>query len=169
MWSKALPWLTKFREGSPAIYKVLFWALLLVNIRSFPFAWHGERRVFKVHASLFNDIPTDLVRIFRPAISIRFEYYVFRLRNLFASRSVLAKKKEGWLESITPIGANPFEHVIVYKTSASESILQSYHSSTVLKYRSGIDDSDFNGHLSNSSYAKVGLLSTISQHVPLDI
>jgi len=47
------------------------------------------------------------------------------------------KMEDQWLDSISPVGAHPFSIIVPYKTWAS------------------LDDSDFNGHLSNSSYAKI--------------
>jgi len=76
------------------------------------------------------------VRVFRPLFALRFRYFVLCLRVLFKSPQEKEKEVEKWFENMAPVGVNPFEAVTTYKTWAS------------------IDDSDFNGHLSNSSYAK---------------
>ncbi|EGN91776.1 hypothetical protein SERLA73DRAFT_192050 [Serpula lacrymans var. lacrymans S7.3] len=96
--------------------KYVFFLLLLVNARSLPLAWH--------------------VRIFRPVVYLRLQYYLLRLHLLFSSKEVKVKASNDWAESLSPVGAHPFEMTTVYKTWAS------------------LDESDFNGHLSNSSYAK---------------
>ncbi|KAG6877912.1 hypothetical protein C0993_002398 [Termitomyces sp. T159_Od127] len=59
-----------------------------------------------------------------------------RLRNIFKSRAAKIQAEDEWLDSISPIGGDPLNYFVRYNTWAS------------------IDDSDFNGHLSNSSYAK---------------
>jgi len=55
---------------------------------------------------------------------------------MFSSKAVRAKRVDEWLDSITPLGENPLDRVSTFKDRAT------------------FDDSDFNGHLSNSSYAK---------------
>ncbi|KXN85929.1 Protein THEM6 [Leucoagaricus sp. SymC.cos] len=75
-------------------------------------------------------------RVFRPVFIIRGEYYFLLLRTLFDSKKTRDKKIDEWLDSAIPIGEVPFDKVAVYKARAT------------------LDDSDFNGHLSNSSYAK---------------
>ncbi|KAF8870820.1 hypothetical protein BD779DRAFT_1680805 [Infundibulicybe gibba] len=75
-------------------------------------------------------------RVFKPAFELRLRYRLLRLRHMWKPRAVQVIEEDAWLDSICPIGAHPFEKSI------------SYHS------RATIDDSDFNGHLSNSSYAK---------------
>ncbi|KAH7920206.1 hypothetical protein BV22DRAFT_1122897 [Leucogyrophana mollusca] len=96
--------------------KYLLYLLVLVNVRSFPFAWH--------------------IRVFLPVITLRIKYYLFRLSLLFTPKAVRTKLITEWAEALCPVGTNPFEMTIVHKSWA------------------GIDDSDYNGHLSNSSYAK---------------
>ncbi|KIM86934.1 hypothetical protein PILCRDRAFT_815390 [Piloderma croceum F 1598] len=76
------------------------------------------------------------LRIFRPVYVFQFQYYLLHLRTIFKSRSAKERALQTWFESLAPVGINPFEAVNTYKTWAS------------------IDDSDWNGHLSNSSYAK---------------
>lgn len=49
--------------------------------------------------------------------------------------------RRDYVKSVSPIGANPFELAVAYKTTV------------------GFSDLDYNIHLSNSSYAKVNLLS----------
>ncbi|KAF9458260.1 hypothetical protein BDZ94DRAFT_1284916 [Collybia nuda] len=101
---------------APSITKYLIVLLLLLNIRSWPLAWH--------------------FRVFRPVFKIRIRYKLMQWRNMFRSRIAQVQAEDRWLDSITPIGADPFNLTISYNSWAS------------------VDDSDFNGHLSNSSYAK---------------
>ena len=69
------------------------------------------------------------VRVFRPVLYTRFRWWTLTLSS--------KKRKDQWLDSISPIGKSPFELSSVYNTWA------------------GPDESDYNMHLSNSSYAKI--------------
>ncbi|KAF8957170.1 hypothetical protein BDZ97DRAFT_1847636 [Flammula alnicola] len=100
----------------PKFGKLLVCLLFLVNIRSWPLVWH--------------------FRVFRTFFLRRFQYRWVMLRGLFKSREQKLLLEDRWLDSITPVGANPFTMVVPFTSWAS------------------LDDSDFNGHLSNSSYAK---------------
>lgn len=92
-----------------------------------------------------------------------FEEFLLRVRILFKSRKEKQRITAEWLESKMPIGTNPFEVAIPYRTWASTSFHSFPRFPSVYRYRSsGIDDSDFNIHLSNSSYAKV---CGISRHI----
>ncbi|KAF8648197.1 hypothetical protein AX16_006336 [Volvariella volvacea WC 439] len=75
-------------------------------------------------------------RVFRPVFQIRISYRLLRLRIFLKSKKEQELEEDKWLESISPIGENPLAM------------------STTFYTRVTIDDSDFNGHLSNSSYAK---------------
>ncbi|KAF4623032.1 hypothetical protein D9613_002370 [Agrocybe pediades] len=101
----------------PKIGKTLVCLLFLANIKSWPLVWH--------------------FRIFRPVFRIRLEHLWIRIQMFFMSPLKAVKLEDRWLDSITPVGANPFSVVIPYRTQVA------------------LDDSDFNGHLSNSSYAKI--------------
>lgn len=76
------------------------------------------------------------IRVFRPVFRIRGEYNLLLWRTMFHSKKARAKRIDDWLDARSPVGEDPFDMVTVYKTRAT------------------MDDSDFNGHLSNSSYAK---------------
>ncbi|KAF9257156.1 hypothetical protein L218DRAFT_965568 [Marasmius fiardii PR-910] len=75
-------------------------------------------------------------RVFRPAYYIWAELYFIRLRTVFKSRSQKRLAIDDWMEKKSPIGISPFEFTGTFKSWAS------------------IDESDYNCHLSNSSYAK---------------
>ncbi|KAJ8521906.1 hypothetical protein ONZ45_g1417 [Pleurotus djamor] len=75
-------------------------------------------------------------RVFWPVTRIRIQYRLFRLSLAFKTRSLKAALDAKWWEAAAPVGANPLESMVKYTTWAS------------------VDDSDFNIHLSNSSYAK---------------
>ncbi|KAH7923844.1 hypothetical protein BV22DRAFT_1014595 [Leucogyrophana mollusca] len=96
--------------------KFLILLVLLANVRSLPLVWH--------------------VRLFLPAINIRLRYCALKVRHTFKDAKAKTTVLNDWIESLCPIGANPFEM------------------STTIKGWTSIDDVDFNGHLSNSSYAK---------------
>ncbi|KAF6756163.1 hypothetical protein DFP72DRAFT_894752 [Ephemerocybe angulata] len=101
---------------TPTILKYLAALVFILNIRSWPLGWH--------------------FRIFRPAIMRRLQHRILKLRTMFYSQDRQARLEDEWYDSISPIGSNPMDTVILYKAWAS------------------LDESDFNGHLSNSSYAK---------------
>ncbi|KAF4585082.1 hypothetical protein EYR40_001918 [Pleurotus pulmonarius] len=100
----------------PTFAKYLLYLLVLLNIRSFPLAWH--------------------VRVFQPVTNLRIKYRLFRLSLLFKSKQLKDKADADWWDSVSPIGCNPLQDTVTYTSWSS------------------IDDSDFNLHLSNSSYAK---------------
>ncbi|EMD32696.1 hypothetical protein CERSUDRAFT_87726 [Gelatoporia subvermispora B] len=100
-------------------FKTIALALFLLNIRSWPLSWH--------------------IRVFLPVYRLRFRYQLLRLR-LFLTlqpasvrRAVLSR----WHDELSPVGQNPFDLCVRYRTWA------------------GPDDCDFNMHLSNSCYAKI--------------
>ncbi|KAG1739116.1 uncharacterized protein EDB91DRAFT_391757 [Suillus paluster] len=99
-----------------SVTKYTLLVLLLVNFRSLPLAWH--------------------IRLFLPVLRLSLQYYLLRLRIIFKPKKVKAKILNDWNEALCPIGASPFELVVVQHGWAT------------------LDDIDFNGHLSNSSYAK---------------
>lgn len=68
------------------------------------------------------------MRVYRTIIAVR-------LRGLFKWSDHFKRRR--FLDTVSPIGVNPFELVTSYKT------------------RVGLSDCDYNGHLSNSAYAKV--------------
>jgi hypothetical protein len=68
------------------------------------------------------------VRVFTSVVSVR-------LRGLFKWFDHV--KRRAFIKEISPIGENPFELTVAYRTTC------------------GLSDSDYNGHLSNSAYAKV--------------
>lgn len=76
------------------------------------------------------------IRVFLPVLRLRLQYYILRLRILFKPKKVGAKLLTDWGEGLCPIGADPFKLVSVQHGWTS------------------VDDADYNGHLSNSSYAK---------------
>ncbi|TEB27137.1 hypothetical protein FA13DRAFT_960169 [Coprinellus micaceus] len=75
-------------------------------------------------------------RIWRPALLRQFQHRMLKLRTMFYSKEKQIRLEDEWYNSITPIGAHPLEKEVSYRAWAS------------------LDESDFNGHLSNSSYAK---------------
>ncbi|KIK54184.1 hypothetical protein GYMLUDRAFT_264791 [Collybiopsis luxurians FD-317 M1] len=75
------------------------------------------------------------VRVFRPLIYIWLSQLALKLKSMFMSKSAKVKAFERWVDSLTPIGKSPFQE-------------------TVFRSWASIDESDYNFHLSNSSYAK---------------
>lgn len=73
--------------GLASLAKYTAALLVLLNIRSFPFAWH--------------------LRVFAPLISLRAQYYFLCFRMLFASKKHAAAVKQKWLDGLSPVGQNP--------------------------------------------------------------
>ena len=124
-------------------------------------AWQVFMELLKFYVADLN----ASVRVFRPVFALRFRYYWLRLRILFKSSQVKELAVRNWFEELLPVGLNPFDAMTAYKTWTSE-YLPSLRAYGVLSVLIGIDDSDFNGHLSNSSYAKVSLQVT---HDPIRV
>ena len=89
------------------------------------------------------------VRVFKSVAEVR-------LRGLFKWFDHM--KRRAFIKEISPIGENPFDFTVTYRTTC------------------GLSDSDYNGHLSNSAYAKVlltfltpgwGPIGVILVHLPL--
>lgn len=62
----------------------------------------------------------SIVRVFRPLMYLRLQYYLLRLRIIFKPRIVKQVEVQKWLESLAPIGLNPLEATTTYHTWASE-------------------------------------------------
>ncbi|KAF9064025.1 hypothetical protein BDP27DRAFT_1231108 [Rhodocollybia butyracea] len=120
-----LPRSSRISQSFQLVLKALLFVIFILNLRAIPGGWHW--------------------RVFWPVTKIRLQYLVARTQSSLAliGRTGKAKKEgmeirmEKWLTSITPVGAHPFELQTRYKTWVS------------------LDESDFNMHMSNSSYPKV--------------
>ncbi|KAH7907726.1 hypothetical protein BJ138DRAFT_1137428 [Hygrophoropsis aurantiaca] len=75
-------------------------------------------------------------RLFSPVIKIQLQYCALRAKHIFKPAKLRTMALNTWIEKLCPIGVDPFEFTTRFKGWTS------------------IDDVDFNGHLSNSSYAK---------------
>ncbi|KAF9235417.1 hypothetical protein BU15DRAFT_78001 [Melanogaster broomeanus] len=78
-------------------------------------------------------------RVFLPLGIMRIKYHILSYQHALSLQPAAARHSKVVirLESFCPVGANPFELVVQYSSWA------------------GPDDTDWMGHLSNSSYAKV--------------
>ncbi|KAJ3997656.1 hypothetical protein F5050DRAFT_1750545 [Lentinula boryana] len=123
--SNCLPGASRISSSLRLIFKALFFLVLILNVRAIPGGWHW--------------------RLFWPVTKIRLQYLIARMHSLWAlsgtrgkaRRQGMEMRMEKWLESITPVGAHPFEFETRYKSWVT------------------LDESDFNMHMSNSSYPKV--------------
>jgi hypothetical protein len=66
-----------------------------------------------------NSLHERIVRVFRPLFKIRLTDIYFRLRMIGQSATVKEEEAIKYLDSLSPIGENPFEKVTVYKSWAS--------------------------------------------------
>ncbi|PCH42824.1 hypothetical protein WOLCODRAFT_138078 [Wolfiporia cocos MD-104 SS10] len=79
--------------------KFLALLLFLVNIRSWPLAWH--------------------IRVFHPATVLRFRFLLLRLSLIFKPRNVRQRIRAQWLGALSPVGQNPLDLVETWKGWAS--------------------------------------------------
>jgi len=101
---------------TPKLGKLLVFLLFLLNIRSWPLVWHC-----KSQSSLLIHIHSrSQVRVFREVFAIRIRHTLIRAQMLFLSPMAGLELEDNWLESISPIGANPFEMAVHYRSWASE-------------------------------------------------
>ena len=80
--------------------KYVFYLLLLLNTRSLPLVWH--------------------IRVFRPVFAMTLRRRWLTLRTALMSRERKAKEEDTWMDQICPVGQDPFEAVVLFKTWASE-------------------------------------------------
>ncbi|KAJ3513896.1 hypothetical protein NLJ89_g2692 [Agrocybe chaxingu] len=100
--------LSSISKALPKLGRVLLWLIVLLNARALPFVWH--------------------IRVFRPVFYRRVHHAWIRFLMLFkSSRFEKLKLEDAWLDSITPVGENPFTMVVPYKTWASESCGPFFH------------------------------------------
>ncbi|KAF7362518.1 hypothetical protein MVEN_00599600 [Mycena venus] len=91
-------------------------AILGLFAHSIPFSWH--------------------FRLFRPLVFLKIRLLLFKAELLLYPKDKRSEIEQMWLESLYPLGVEPFDREVVYKTWAT------------------LDDCDFRLHISNSSYAK---------------
>ncbi|KAG6826495.1 hypothetical protein H0H93_016453, partial [Arthromyces matolae] len=70
------------------------------------------------------------------------------------SRSKKMEAEEKWFDDLSLVGDDPWKFEVRYNTFAGESQPWSYFKGMDIDGNLGLDDCDFNGHLSNSSYPK---------------
>jgi hypothetical protein len=101
------------------IHKIILWIILILNVRSLPFAWHSKAAFLALVCRREKAEYAVVVRVFWPIITLRLHFYrrCF-LPYFFKSRAVYAAAKESWYDSITPVGSHPFEYVTVHKSWA---------------------------------------------------
>ncbi|KAJ3974585.1 hypothetical protein EV361DRAFT_893864 [Lentinula raphanica] len=79
-------------------------------------------------------------RVFWPIIKYNLLFLAFRVPNFFATvlnPGERARRIAGYIDRTSPVGVHPFDFKIVYRSRVS------------------VDESDFNMHMSNSSYPKI--------------
>lgn len=92
------------------------YVLVLLNLKSFPLAWHCK---FPTSPPLFFCYNLAIGRVFWPVTRIRLSYLWLRVRTLARSRKVKDIELEKWLDGISPIGSHPFQMVTTWKNYAS--------------------------------------------------
>lgn len=148
----------------PRIAKIIAYLVLILNFRSLPFGWHSML-MFCIFATRFSFFSYPTAIIFWPVIKIRWHAWCARMRTLSLSSAVRDAAASKYLDTLSPVGQNPLNLTVVTKGWAG-----AYHRSFINRLLSsvpvnlcislplfliGIDDCDYNRHLSNSSYPKV--------------
>ncbi|KAI0775056.1 hypothetical protein BD413DRAFT_532677 [Trametes elegans] len=89
---------TRTLQVIPTLAKYIFVLLFLLQIRSWPFAWH--------------------YRVWHPVFVLRGRFLRHRLANLVRSLASRKQKNLEWLEGLSKVGANPIDFQISYKNWA---------------------------------------------------
>ncbi|KAJ3907520.1 hypothetical protein F5879DRAFT_795448 [Lentinula edodes] len=79
-------------------------------------------------------------RVFWPIIKYNLQFLAFRVPNACATllnRGERARRIAGYIDKTSPVGVHPFDFEVIYRSRVS------------------VDESDFNMHMSNSSYPKI--------------
>ncbi|KAJ4479345.1 hypothetical protein J3R30DRAFT_3702596 [Lentinula aciculospora] len=79
-------------------------------------------------------------RVFWPIIKYNLQFLAFRVPNFFATvanRTERDRRIAEYIDKTSPVGVHPFDFKVIYRSRVS------------------VDESDFNMHMSNSSYPKV--------------
>lgn len=101
----------------------------------------------------------DADKIFRHVWSIRIRFLFYRLTLLGKSRETRRGLESAWLDKLVPIGSGvdspDFLSLYLRKDASNPLTLDPWGCGTVIKKFAGPDESDYNLHLSNSSYPKV--------------
>jgi hypothetical protein len=127
-----------------------------------------------------------LVHLFWPVIKIRCRAWCARIRTLSLSSAVREAAARKFLDDLCPVGQNPLDFTVVTKAwagvySLSFRSTKLCHSSGCENFNlyvvvirlflvsslAGIDDCDYNLHLSNSSYPKVSIKALFSPPSPI--
>jgi len=99
-----------------------------------------------------------LVHLFWPVAKIRWHAWCARIRTLSISSAVREAAARKFLDDLCPVGQNPLDWTIVTKAWAGMYHIVLIRRNYIL-FLAGVDDCDYNLHLSNSSYPKVNYLS----------
>lgn len=127
------------------IFKYLLYAIVLANLRGAPVVWHW--------------------RVFWPIIKYNLQFLAFRVPNACATllnRGERARRIAGYIDKTSPVGVHPFDFEVIYRSRVSlyhPPFLYWHEADPIacISQISGVDESDFNMHMSNSSYPKVHL------------
>ena len=99
----------------------------------------------------------DTDKVFRHVLSIRIRFLFYRLTLLGKSRETRKELERAWLDRLTPVGSGVDSPDFMSSRECLSDPLTSepWGCGTVIKKFVGPDESDYNMHLSNSSYPKV--------------
>lgn len=158
-----LPLLSKFSNvaarvlpelSKASMYFVAF--IILTNINSFPFVWHCESlppRSLSTRWSLIGFMRID--KVFRHLWTIRMKLLFYRLTLIGEPRKTRKKLVSDWLDRLSPIGSGANSGQLRISPTSHPFASEPWGCPMVIKKFAGPDESDWNLHLSNSSYPKV--------------
>lgn len=103
----------------PRFGKLFVYLLFLLNFRSWPLVWHCKPSR-SVHSISQLCLFLVIDRLFNVVIAYHIRHSFLRFRMLFMSPSAGLKFEDDWLDTLCPVGENPFEMVVPYRSWASK-------------------------------------------------
>jgi hypothetical protein len=94
----------------PRLAKIAAYILVILNLRSLPFGWHSMSLVYHSSCSL-----TLLVKLLWTVFRLELYAWCVRMRTLSLSSATRSAAACKYLDSLSPIGQNPLDKVIVLK------------------------------------------------------
>ena len=110
----------------PRLAKLVAYILIILNVRSLPFAWHSmlpRYNILTLPKRLF--FLYVLVNLFWPVIKIRWRAWCVRIRTLSLSSAVREAAARKFLDDLCPVGQNPLDFTLVTKALAGVYLVSS--------------------------------------------
>jgi hypothetical protein len=105
----------------PRLAKLVAYILIILNVRSLPFAWHSmppPPYPFLITQMLILFLFMFTVHLYWPVVKIRWRAWCARIRTLSLSSAVREAAARKFLDDLCPVGQNPLDFTIVTKAWA---------------------------------------------------